>query len=505
MWRQGPESGLPADADKPSQLYFAPDTGRWFIADDNLEWQRANLSPQGNWSNTFAYKKHDLVRYQDSEWRALRPNIGVTPVEGADWTLFLAKGEKGDTGSQGEPGADGKTVRSGSGAPSSALGVDGDFYLDNTAHAIYGPKTNSGWGSPTSLIGPQGPTGLTGAAGPVGADGKTVRSGSGPPSSTLGVDGDFYINTAANTIYGPKASGAWGSATSLIGPQGPAGASAPFTDTTALVKGSADATKLVRIEADGLTTGTTRVWTAPDRDLDLGVMEDDALRLSRTEVSISGTTTLTSTAFGKMHVLSGTSAEYTVTLPTASGNAGKVIPFRGAAGLTRVVTISPAGRYVMAYDVLYLMSDGTDWVDIGPKPQKSRGFQAKRTLNTTPTLANNTYNKISLEGENYDPYNWYDTTTFLHTPKLPGLWVYSCSLMLQAAGSGYLYIDKNNGGQRILVAYLSSTFAASGVGYVQMNGTTDTVQMTLYASPAATLGAASNEVSYLTGEYIGTI
>ena len=43
--------------------------------------------------------------------------------------------------------------------------------------------------------------------------------------------------------------------------------SVPFTDTLNLVKGSADATKQLRIEVDGITTNTTRVWTAPDADL----------------------------------------------------------------------------------------------------------------------------------------------------------------------------------------------------------------------------------------------
>ena len=43
----------------------------------------------------------------------------------------------------------------------------------------------------------------------------------------------------------------------------------PVLDTTAVVKGSADATKLVRIEADGLTTATTRTITMPDQNIDL--------------------------------------------------------------------------------------------------------------------------------------------------------------------------------------------------------------------------------------------
>ena len=41
----------------------------------------------------------------------------------------------------GPAGADGKTILNGSGAPSSGIGANGDYYIDNTAHAIYGPKT----------------------------------------------------------------------------------------------------------------------------------------------------------------------------------------------------------------------------------------------------------------------------------------------------------------------------------------------------------------------------
>jgi len=48
----------------------------------------------------------------------------------------------------------------------------------------------------------------------------------------------------------------------------------PAVDTTAIIKGSADATKLVRFEVDGLTTGTTRVITVPDNDLTLDDIAD---------------------------------------------------------------------------------------------------------------------------------------------------------------------------------------------------------------------------------------
>lgn len=47
-------------------------------------------------------------------------------------------------------------------------------------------------------------------------DGRGVRSGEGAPSSAVGLEGDFYINTLAHTIYGPKVGGVWGSPTSMV-------------------------------------------------------------------------------------------------------------------------------------------------------------------------------------------------------------------------------------------------------------------------------------------------
>lgn len=45
--------------------------------------------------------------------------------------------------------------------------------------------------------------------------------------------------------------------------------SGPFTDGDAIVAGGTDGTKKARLEVDGLTTGTTRVITVPDRDFTL--------------------------------------------------------------------------------------------------------------------------------------------------------------------------------------------------------------------------------------------
>lgn len=64
---------------------------------------------------------------------------------------------------------------------------------------------------PQGIPGEQGPPGAPGAPGTPGAagvDGKTIRYGLVDPT-TEGVDGDFYINTVDNKIFGPKANGVW--------------------------------------------------------------------------------------------------------------------------------------------------------------------------------------------------------------------------------------------------------------------------------------------------------
>jgi hypothetical protein len=48
-----------------------------------------------------------------------------------------------------------------------------------------------------------------------------VLNGAGAPSNELGTNGDFYLDTTASTLYGPKASGVWpGTGVSLVGPGG---------------------------------------------------------------------------------------------------------------------------------------------------------------------------------------------------------------------------------------------------------------------------------------------
>lgn len=138
-------------------------------------------------------------------------------------------------GPTGADGADGATILSGTAAPTTE-GADGDFYLRTTTSMFYGPKASGVWPSGVSLI---GATGAKGDDGADGADGATVLNGIVTPVGTsLGVDGDFYINTALNLIHGPKAAGVWPAGVAMVGPTGatgPAGGSdySPFRFTAA--------------------------------------------------------------------------------------------------------------------------------------------------------------------------------------------------------------------------------------------------------------------------------
>jgi len=121
------------------------------------------------------------------------------------------KGDKGDTGAglTGPAGPIGATGAQGPQGPAGPTGPQGQTGLTGATGPI-GPQGPIGPTGPQGAMGPTGPQGSVGAAGPTGANGKTVLNGSGAPdNATVGVDGDFYIDTAANVLYGPKASGAW--------------------------------------------------------------------------------------------------------------------------------------------------------------------------------------------------------------------------------------------------------------------------------------------------------
>ena len=134
-----------------------------------------------------------------------KENAGVPAL--LDVTLW-AEGPPGPAGPRGAVGSPGPT---GSMGPAGATGAAGPA----------GPQGPAGATGSTGAAGAAGPQG---APGVTGTDGKTIRSGTIDPTSADGIDGDFYLNTASSQLFGPKASGAWPAiGVPLVGPQGAPG------------------------------------------------------------------------------------------------------------------------------------------------------------------------------------------------------------------------------------------------------------------------------------------
>lgn len=78
-----------------------------------------------------------------------------------------------------------------------------------------------------------------------------------------------------------------------------------------------------------------------------------------TKVLVTGAGTLDATAFGKWHSCSGTSGDYTLVLPTAVGNEGKMIMFTGdpdVAVLSKLVTIDGDGTEKIGNSLTYAIT-----------------------------------------------------------------------------------------------------------------------------------------------------
>lgn len=120
-------------------------------------------------------------------------------------------GETGAMGPQGIPGKDGALILFGNGTPAETLGNNGDMYLDGAGSELYGPKTDSGWGTPLQLKGEKGDQG------DAGAPGSQFLSGTVDPSTGEGAEGDYFLNQESGDLFGPKSASGWGAPINLKG------------------------------------------------------------------------------------------------------------------------------------------------------------------------------------------------------------------------------------------------------------------------------------------------
>jgi hypothetical protein len=127
--------------------------------------------------------------------------------------------------------------------------------------------------------------------GPAGPAGNTILSGRGAPASTIGVAGNFYLETSNHKLYGPAAHGCqplpcktnWGAGTSLVGPAGAPGQGVAYQTTgtgTVTDDGYAPLAELTLPDGDftlDATVGTTSNFSDNGMYCNLSVNYDNGL------------------------------------------------------------------------------------------------------------------------------------------------------------------------------------------------------------------------------------
>lgn len=96
----------------------------------------------------------------------------------------------------------GSMILSGEGVPSAEKGQTGDYYLDLSSSALYGPKTKDGWGN--SVLNLKGLKGDKGDNGTNGQNGQPGQNGQNGETPRIGDNGNWWIG---NTDLGVKAQG----------------------------------------------------------------------------------------------------------------------------------------------------------------------------------------------------------------------------------------------------------------------------------------------------------
>jgi hypothetical protein len=175
----------------------------------------------------------------------------------------------------------------------------------------------------------------------------------------------------------------------------PTGASLPVADTTSIVEGSGDPTKELRIEVDGLTTGTTRVWTAPDTDLTVTGEANAATLTNKTLDADNNTVSNIGAAEIKQDIIDGLTGD---SAPTASTD--YVMVSVASTGLRKTLIedlpVSGSGAFVSCAVLRDEKSDGTNGGSASASTWNARDLQTEVSdPDSIVTISSNQFTPIS--------------------------------------------------------------------------------------------------------------
>jgi hypothetical protein len=208
-------SGAPAGATGiVGDWYLDSASGDYYEKTGTSTWtSRGNLKgptgATGSTGSTGAPGTPGTAGAPGSVWRSgSGAPAGATGVVG-DWYLNTANGDVYE-----KTGASTWTLRDNLTGPQGPQGIQG-------------------------TAGATGSTGSTGAPGTPGAPGSVWRSGTGAPSGALGIVGDWYENDANGDIYEKTGASTYTLRDNLTGPQGATGPAGPATAPAPVVYGTA--------------------------------------------------------------------------------------------------------------------------------------------------------------------------------------------------------------------------------------------------------------------------
>lgn len=235
------------------------------------------------------------------------------------------------------------------------------------------------------------------------------------------------------------------------------------------------------------------------------------------EVAITGATTLDSGAFGKWHVCSGTTADYTIGLPAVAGNAGKFIGIRMAPGLTKFVTIDGSGaetidgattRIMWAQESAILLCDGVMWTKVAGR---TRPMVASFRLNADQSIANAAAVKILLNAADLDNTGtMVDLANSRVTIRRPGDYDVDGQVYHASFTATRKIASVNKNGVQLLSTEVTSSSAAYGVPMATKKvalAASDQIELMGYqdsGTPRNVLGHATTNYTFLTASEIPT-
>lgn len=136
---------------------------------------------------------------------------------------------------------------------------------------------------------------------------------------------------------------------------------------------------------------------------------------------------------------------------------------------------------------------GTAWVSMGPSATNVPAFSAYRSSNQTVTA--NTWTKVQLSSENFDTQNNFDSTTnYRFQPLVAGKYIISGGVACGST-SGYCASAIYKNGTTYLqgTSYSTATAANSSVvAVIDMNGSTDYVELYVYSASTTVMGGSVN-------------